>query len=62
MISTAYVAHYNAPRFLTELKDPSMRNYNLVIAAGFGISFMVTFSPVYIQSMHALYVIAVLWI
>jgi len=39
MISTAYVAHYNAPRFLTELKEPSMRNYNRVIAAGFGISF-----------------------
>jgi amino acid permease len=41
MISTAYVAHYNAPRFLTELKEPSMRNYNRVIAAGFGISFAV---------------------
>lgn len=36
MFSTAYVAHYNAPKFYTELKDASMSRFNQVVAGAFG--------------------------
>ena len=35
MLSTAFVAHYNAPKFMTELKDPTMARYNQVVNGGF---------------------------
>ncbi len=38
MISTAYVAHYSAPRFWTELKVKTMPTYNKVIGMSFAIS------------------------
>lgn len=38
MISTAYVAHYNAPKFWNELKDQSMPRYNTVVASAFGFA------------------------
>lgn len=37
-ISTAYVAHYSAPRFWTELKVKTMPTYNKVIGMSFAIS------------------------
>ena len=41
MISTAYVAHYNAPKFLTELRDPTMHRFNTVVASAFGFAVLV---------------------
>ena len=38
MLSTAYIAHYNAPRFYTNLKDRSVKKFNVLTAAGFGAS------------------------
>lgn len=40
MISSAYVAHYNAPKFWTELKDATREKFNTVIASAFSISFV----------------------
>jgi amino acid permease len=42
MLSTAYIAHYNAPRFLKELKEPTLPRYNQVVAQAF-IASIVTF-------------------
>ena len=36
MISTAYVAHYNAPKFYNDLKNKD--DYNLVVVAAFGFA------------------------
>ena len=44
MISTAYVAHYNAPKFLTELRDPTMHRFNTVVASAFGFAVLVYLS------------------
>jgi len=38
MLSTSYIAHYNAPKFYAELKDTSMPRFNKVIGLAFGIS------------------------
>ena len=38
MLSTSYIAHYNAPQFYNELKDTSMPRFNKVILGAFGIS------------------------
>jgi sodium-coupled neutral amino acid transporter 11 len=38
MLSTSYIAHYNAPRFYNELKDTSMPRFNKVIGLAFGAS------------------------
>lgn len=38
MLSTSFIAHYNAPRFLTELKNPTMQRYNTVVANAFVMS------------------------
>lgn len=40
MMSTAYVAHYNAPKFYAGLDKPSMSRFNLVVAVAFGFSFL----------------------
>ena len=41
MISSAYVAHYNAPKFWTELKNPTRPRYNFVVASSFFFSLAV---------------------
>ena len=41
MISSAYVAHYNAPKFWNELKDRTRTKYNTVVASSFFISFII---------------------
>lgn len=38
MLSTAYIAHFNAPKFYRELKDNTMPRFNKVVSASFGIS------------------------
>ncbi|KAL9179095.1 hypothetical protein ACHAXT_000137 [Thalassiosira profunda] len=38
MLSTAYMAHFNAPKFFIELKDNTVKRYNTVVASSFGIS------------------------
>ncbi|CAM9750577.1 unnamed protein product [Ascophyllum nodosum] len=35
MLSTAFVAHFNAPKFYTDLKDKSVKRYNTVVASSF---------------------------
>lgn len=38
MLSTSYIAHFNAPKFYAELKDTSMPRFNTVVAGAFSIS------------------------
>jgi len=38
MMATAYVAHYNAPKFWAELKQPTLKRYNTVVASAFGLA------------------------
>jgi amino acid permease len=38
MIFEAFVAHYNAPRFMAELKDANMTRFRIVVANAFGFS------------------------
>ncbi len=38
MLSTAYMAHFNAAKFKMELKDSTVKRYNTVVAVSFGIS------------------------
>jgi amino acid permease len=38
MLSNAYIAHFNAPKFLKELKNNTMARFNQVIAWSFGTS------------------------
>lgn len=38
MLSTAYMAHFNAPRIYAELKERTIPNYVKVVATSFGIS------------------------
>jgi amino acid permease len=38
MLSNAYIAHFNAPKFLSELKNNTMGRFNQVIAWSFGTS------------------------
>jgi len=38
MLSTSYMAHFNAPRFYNELKNKSIERFNRVVGAGFGVS------------------------
>jgi sodium-coupled neutral amino acid transporter 11 len=40
MISTAYVAHYNAPKFWTSLKNKTPERYNTMVSLGFAFSFI----------------------
>ena len=41
MVYEAFVAHYNAPRFLTELKQPTMKRYGILVGIAFGSSSLV---------------------
>jgi amino acid permease len=38
MLSNAYIAHFNSPRFLSELKDNTMARFHQVIGWSFGVS------------------------
>ena len=38
MLSTAYIAHFNAPKFYRELKNNTMPRFNKVVTSSFGIS------------------------
>eukprot|EP00980_Cylindrotheca_fusiformis_P001405 scaffold345_cov134-Cylindrotheca_fusiformis.AAC.16 len=38
MLSTAYMAHFNAPKFYLELRNRSVKRFNTVVSWGFGIS------------------------
>lgn len=38
MLSTAYIAHFNAPKFYNELKNNTMKRFNTVVTSSFGIS------------------------
>jgi amino acid permease len=38
MLSTAYMAHFNAPKFYTELKDNTVPRYLKVVSTSFGIA------------------------
>jgi amino acid permease len=38
MLSTAYMAHFNAPKFYTELKNNTVPRYLTVVSTSFGIS------------------------
>jgi amino acid permease len=41
MVYEAFVAHYNAPRFLAELKHPTLSRYRLLVGSSFGASSVV---------------------
>jgi len=41
MLSTAYMAHFNAPKFFTELKDNTIKRYNTVVGTSFGVSILI---------------------
>ena len=38
MLSTAFMAHFNAPKFYTELKDNTIKRYNTLVSISFAIS------------------------
>jgi amino acid permease len=38
MLSTAYIAHFNAPKFFKELKNNTLERFNILTTASFGIS------------------------
>ena len=38
MLSTAYMSHFNAPKFYNELKDNTVKRFNLLVGSSFGIS------------------------
>mmetsp|Transcript_9105 Transcript_9105/g.12636 ORF Transcript_9105/g.12636 Transcript_9105/m.12636 type:complete len:509 (-) Transcript_9105:336-1862(-) len=41
MLSTAYMAHFNAPKFYIELKDNTIERYNKVVSSSFAISILI---------------------
>jgi len=38
MLATAYVAHYNAPRFYVELQNNTIMRYNMVVGIAYAAS------------------------
>lgn len=40
MLSTSYIAHFNAPKFYSELKNTSMPRFNKVVNSAFGVSIL----------------------
>jgi len=40
MLSTSYIAHYNAPKFYSELQNPSIPRFNQVVGSAFGGSIL----------------------
>ena len=41
MLSTSFIAHYNAPKFYAELKDTSLPRFNQVVKNAFGASTLI---------------------
>jgi amino acid permease len=41
MLSTAYMAHFNAPKFYNELENNTIERYNTLVSTSFGISTLV---------------------
>lgn len=41
MLSTAYMAHFNAPKFYNELENNTIERYNTLVSTSFGISIFV---------------------
>jgi len=39
-LSTAYMAHFNAPKFYLELKDNTIKRWNTVVGTSFGLSIL----------------------
>jgi len=42
-LATAYIAHYNAPKFYSQLKDATPQKFTKVVAGAFGFSLVVYF-------------------
>jgi sodium-coupled neutral amino acid transporter 11 len=40
MLSTSYIAHYNAPKFYTELKNNTLNRFNTLVGSAFGTSIL----------------------
>ena len=40
MLSTAYMAHFNAPKFYLELENNTIARWNTVVASSFSISIL----------------------
>ena len=40
MLSTAFLAHYNSPKYYVELKDNTVKRFNTVVASAFGIAIL----------------------
>ena len=40
MLSTAYMAHFNAPKFYNELKDNTLERFNTLVGSSFAISIL----------------------
>ncbi len=38
MLSTAYMAHFNAPKFYMELENNTIKRYNKLVSTSFAIS------------------------
>lgn len=38
MLSTAYMSHFNAPKFYNELKDNTIKRFNILVGSSFAIS------------------------
>ena len=38
MLSTAFIAHFNAPKFYTELKDNTIKRFNTLVYSSFAVS------------------------
>ncbi len=41
MLSTAFMAHFNAPKFYMELEDNTIERYNTLVSTSFGISILI---------------------
>lgn len=40
MLSTAYMSHFNAPKFYNELKNNTIKRYNILVGSSFAISIL----------------------
>lgn len=41
MLSTAFMAHFNAPKFYNELEDNTIERYNTLVSVSFGIAILI---------------------
>jgi len=42
MLSTAYMCHFNSPKFYRELKDNTIPRFNRLVAMGFGVAILIS--------------------